>query len=289
MVAATAFVFSAALAGETFAYSSSAGASTSAHYHPVSKRAVARPQATTATRPEVSPVVVSGSGDGQAGYVHYFVLTDPQGELESMVGLELPGNRIAWSFPEIGVSVSPFVSRGSISVNGREYQVEHLYGLPPPRTPEAMHALQRDLPGRVEWWLSHNTPYCDEASAGTQFCVSCLGFVLRVLYPGTSPEIAVLPADFKPARKGMYTTEDLLLYLAGVRTDVPRQARLKQIAGLNVPDAMREELVRITRGDQVADTARTAGATTRPAAEKSRSPARSVVQAPKKPIVRKRT
>src|SRR5688572_30075416 len=57
----------------------------------------------------VAPVVTAPrTAPGQSGYIHYFVITGPDGEPETQVGIELPGDRIAWSFPEMGVSISPF-------------------------------------------------------------------------------------------------------------------------------------------------------------------------------------
>src|SRR2546421_12830544 len=54
-----------------------------------------------------SPIVtVSSTAPDQAGYIHYFVITGPDGEPESQIGIELPGDRIAWSFPELGVVIS---------------------------------------------------------------------------------------------------------------------------------------------------------------------------------------
>ena len=69
-------------------------------------------EAAPLSRSDMPIVTVSTTGDGQAGYVHYFVITGPDGEHESQVGIELPDHRIAWSFPELGVLVSPFIASG---------------------------------------------------------------------------------------------------------------------------------------------------------------------------------
>src|SRR5258708_3524619 len=58
-----------------------------------------------------APVVaVNGPAPGQAGFVHFFIVraagTD---EWETQVGIEMPDQRIAWSFFELGVVVSPFM------------------------------------------------------------------------------------------------------------------------------------------------------------------------------------
>jgi hypothetical protein len=213
------------------------------------KRTAPRPQAAprTVSRADAPVITVAGTAPGQSGYVHYFVITGPDGEPESQVGIELPGDLIAWSFPEIGVVVSPFIQRGSMTAtSGNAYEVEHLYGIRPFPDDRSMRVLQQELSSRVKGWLDAKTPYCDEQTPSSRMCVSCLGFALRVLYPGAGPLLPGLPADFKSARRNAYSTEDLLLYLTGVPVDAPRESRLKRIAALEVPEAMREELVRIS-------------------------------------------
>ena len=240
------------------------------------KRSLSAPRPAAAT-----PVVtVPGTSTGQAGYVHYFVITGPDGEPESQVGIEMPDDRIAWSFPEIGVVVAPFIRSGQVTANGKSFDVEHLYGIRPSRDEESLRTLQRDLAQRVAWWVNEKTPYCDEELPPNRLCVSCLGFVLRVLYPGSSPALPAMPADFRSARKNMYTTEDLLMYLAGVRVDGPREARLKRIAALKVPDSMREQLVRIATADTANGSASTASDGPRAAVAKPRSASRSIVKRP---------
>ena len=246
------------------------------------KRAVSPPRAAQATPTRAAPPVVTvpGTAPGQAGYVHYFVITGPDGEPESQVGIELPDDRIAWSFPEMGVVVAPFIRSGQVIANGKSFEVEHLYGIRPLRDDESLRALQRELAGRVAWWTTEKTPYCDEETPPNRLCVSCLGFVLRVLYPGSSPAFPAMPADFKSARKNLYTTEDLLMYLAGVRVDGPRDARLKRIAALKVPDSMREQLVRIATADVATGNPSTANDGPRAAVAKPRSVGRSIVKRP---------
>ena len=226
----------------------------------------------TSARINLPLAIVQGSGSGQAGYVHYFVITHPDGERESQVGIELAGDLIAWSFPGLGVVVSPFMSTGSISANGVSMDVEHLYGIRPFRTEEAMRVLRRDVAERVRMWVEEKTPYCDEELPSHAQCLSCLGFALRVLYPSPTRAFPTLPADFKSARRDVYTTEDLLLYLTGVPVDGPRAARLKRIEGLNVPEGMREQLVRVANIEPERPTV----------VAKPRVPARSVTQAPRR-------
>jgi hypothetical protein len=196
-----------------------------------------------------SPVItVSRTAPGQAGYIHYFVITGPDGEPESQIGIELADDRIAWSFPELGVVISPFIASGALTVQGKSYDVQHLYGIRPFPDDASMRNLQQELAARIAPWISDRVSYCDEERPPNQVCVSCLGFVLRVMYPspaGTLIAVPTLPADFRSSRKNIYTTEDLLLYLTGVPVDAPRQARLGRIELLAIPEALREQLVRI--------------------------------------------
>jgi hypothetical protein len=202
--------------------------------------------ATPAALPNTAIVTASGTAPNQSGFVHYFVITDRDGERETQVGLELPGDRIAWSFPGLGVVVSPFVRSGVIVSKAGAYEVDHLYGIRPFSDERAMQVLRDELSLRIAPLVEANTPYCDEQRPSNGACMSCLGFVLRVLYPprdnGTLP---AMPDDFRNARTGVYTTEDLLLYLAGVRVDAPHPAQMKHIEALTLPDDMRQQLVRI--------------------------------------------
>ena len=248
---------------------------------PQKRSAAAQKSALPAVAPRTAAPVVTAprTAPGQAGYIHYFVITGPDGEPETQVGIELPGDRIAWSFPEMGVAISPFIASGQVSANGKAYDVAHLYGVRPFPDEDSMAALRRDLDTRVTWWLEQKTPYCDEERPSNRLCLSCLGFVVRVLFPGPSPALPALPADFHSARRNIYTTEDLLLYLAGVRLDTARPARLQRIGSLDIPETMREELVRIAT--DLSPQAVEPDAP-RPAVAKPRSTGRSMVQAPKR-------
>ena len=221
----------------------------------LSKRPAAntrRPAASPPLARVASPVVTTeGTAPGQDGYVHYFVITGPDGEPESHVGIELPGNRIAWSFPEVGVVIADFTKSGTFSANGNAYAIEYLYGMKPFSDPAAMRVLQRELAGRVALWVDDNTAFCSEELPPDRPCVSCLGFVLRVLYPARVPHVTALPtlpADFTSARRNVYTTEDLLFYLTGVGIDQRPAARNRSIEALAVPDAVKKELLRISAG-----------------------------------------
>lgn len=207
------------------------------------KRAPVR--APAITRLNAPVVTVSAPAPGQEGYIHWFLITGPDNEPETQVGIELADGRIAWSFPSAGVEIAPFIASGRLMAGGKPYEVQHLYGIKPFPDERAMTALRRTLGSRVQRWLDQRTPYCDEETAGDGRCVSCLGFVLRVLYPGSSPAYPVLPSDFRSARRDLYSTEDYLLYLAGVRPDRSRAAKMKRIDTLAIPDALREDLVRI--------------------------------------------
>lgn len=207
-------------------------------------------------RTRASVVTVPGPGPGQAGYVHYFVVKRPNGSLESHIGIELPGQLIAWSFPKLGVVVTPFVKSGPVPVRGKNFDVQHLYGIRPFPDDRAMRELQYELEARVMVFADDATPHCDPEVRGKTFCVSCLGFVLRVLFPGRSPGYPGLPPDFRRANANAYSTEDLLLYLAGLQ-GLSEDAQVKRIAAINPPAALREELLRLV-GIHDADTATTA-------------------------------
>jgi len=245
-------------------------------------------ESSLAARANAPLVTVTSTGPGQAGYIHYFVITGPDNEPESHVGIELPGDRIAWSFPETGVAIVSFARSGSITANGKTYAFEHLYGIRPFPDQHSMETLQGALAARVAYWVREKTPYCDEQGDSARMCVSCLGFVLRVLYPGSTPLLPALPADFKSARKFVYTTEDLLLYLSGVPLNASREARMKRIESLTVPADMREQLVRLS-GE--VDSATPAVAETAPApnpiAVKPRG--RSVADVPRRVLSRRRS
>ena len=198
--------------------------------------------ATPAARSEKPLVTATAAGPGQAGYVHYFIVQLPDESLEIQVGIELADQRIAWSFPGLGVSISPFISEGTITASGQEYEVWHLYGIRPFADDTSMAALRKQLPGRVERWVRAEMPYCRQDD-GRGHCMSCIGFVLRALYPGRGSEFPNLPRGFE--RSGAapgYTPNDLLLFLTGM-IDLPsRDARLQRLSRLDLPDALREDL-----------------------------------------------
>ena len=81
----------------------------------------------------------------------------------------------------------------------------------------------------------------------------------------------------------MYTTEDFLLYLAGVPVDAPPRVRQKRIEALDVPDVMREELVRIS-GE--VDAIQAAAPKEAP---KARSAPPATVDVPKRVLTRRRS
>jgi hypothetical protein len=184
---------------------------------------------------------VVGVAPGQAGYVHYFLLRMPDDSVEVQVGIELEDQRIAWSFPELGVVISPFISGETLEVGNNSYDVWHLYGLRPFPDNAAMARLRKTLPARVNAWVKSGIPYClDDTPQGN--CMSCIGFVLRALFPGSRgyPE---LPRDFWRSSPGnRYTPNDLLLYLTGMLDLPDRNARLRRLHQLAMPADMRNDL-----------------------------------------------
>lgn len=232
------------------------------------------------------PVVVAGApGPGQTGYVHFFQLVLPDGTPETQVGIELPDQRIAWSFPGLGVVVSPFVDEGMIAAGGKQYEIWHLYGIRPFPDDAAMSALQRDLPRRIAPWLAAATPYCGVDGPG-QGCMSCLGFVLRALYPGRAGDYPDLPRDFwRTGSVGRYSPNDLLLYLTGM-LDIPtREARLRRIVQLELPDELRGDLQELVYAMGAHESSPYAGAV--PRATQKRPLARQSSRAGLRPAPRK--
>jgi len=187
-------------------------------------------------------VAVTGAGPGQAGYVHYFIIEAPDGTLEIQVGIELPDQRIAWSFPGLGAAISPFIESGTVQAGGKDYEVWHLYGIRPFADDAAMAALAGSVVGRVAPWVAAKTPYC-ENDGPKSGCMSCLGLVLRALFPGRTSDYPDLPRDFwRAGSASNYTTRDLLLYLTGMLDLPTRQARLQRIAQLTLTPDLREDL-----------------------------------------------
>lgn len=204
----------------------------------------ARPAAAApASRGEKPLLTATSSGAGQAGYVHYFIIELPDESLEIQVGIELADRRIAWSFPGLGVTVSPFMAEGVVSAQGQDYGVWHLYGIRPFADDEAMAALARSLTPRVEAWARAGIPYC-LSDAGRGNCMSCLGFVLRVLYPPRAGDYPSLPRAL--ARAGStstgYSPNDLLLHLTGMLDLATREARLQRLSRLTLPEDLRDDL-----------------------------------------------
>ncbi|MGP1609104.1 MAG: hypothetical protein ACTS5G_00255, partial [Burkholderiales bacterium] len=188
------------------------------------------------------PLTVAGVAPGQAGYVHYFLLRMPDESLEIQVGIELPDQRIAWSFPGIGVVVSLFIDGETMQAGDKSYEVWHLYGIRPHADAATMARLQKELPARVDRWAKAGVPYCLEDAPGAN-CMSCLGLVLRALFPGRTGDYPALPQNFWHAGMGSrYTPNDLLLYLTGM-LDLPnRNARLQRINRLELPPDLRLDL-----------------------------------------------
>ena len=194
-------------------------------------------------RSATAPAIVDGQRPGQAGYVHFFLLDTPDGDDEIQVGIELADGRIAWSFPETGASVMPFIRSGSVEIAGRTWGVRHLYGLAPFPDPESMAALRAALWDRVSPLVEGRTPYCNPFLRSQSLCLSCLGFVQEVLFPGRAPGSPAMPADFPRTRSRLYyTTDDLLLYLTGFHEIATAQERARRIEELTLPTYLREEL-----------------------------------------------
>lgn len=220
---------------------------------PAQKKAVPakKPQAKTQpgrkTAAVIAAAVVTAPGLNQAGYVHYWLITAPDGEQEMQVGIELPDQRIAWSFPGLGVHLSPFITEGEVDANGKVFRAKHLYGLRPFANDSTMRSLRSNLMRRVTPLVRNRVPYCELNGVTAGLCMSCMGFVSQVLFPGKTPEYANFPRNF-PRVDGEYyhTTEDLLLYLTGLNaltSDAARKRRLDTIGG---PPVLQEELVRLT-------------------------------------------
>ncbi len=194
------------------------------------------------TRADKPVVTATATGAGQAGYVHYFIIKLPDDTLEIQVGIELPDQRIAWSFPDLGVTLSPFIESGVVAAGGKEYEVWHLYGIRPFPDDAAMAVLRKELADRIHPWVKAGIPYCENDGPRSN-CMSCLGLVLRALFPGRSSDYPDLPRDFwRAGSASNYTTRDLLLYLTGMLELPSREARLQRIARLTLPDELREYL-----------------------------------------------
>lgn len=197
------------------------------------------------TRADKPVVAVTAVGPGQAGFVHFFIVRHPDQALEIQVGIELADQRIAWSFPDLGVVVSPFIEAGPLQAGGKDYYVWHQYGIRPFPNEAGMAALRKEFAGRVDSLVQAGTPYCLDDGPRSN-CMSCLGFVLRVLFPGRqSDDYPRLPRDFwRTGYVSKYSTNDLLLYFTGMLELTTREARLRRLARLSLPKDLRDDVER---------------------------------------------
>lgn len=216
----------------------------------------AKPRAVPARSPAAEVVkalpVVTATGIGQTGYVHYWVITAPDGEEEIQVGMELSGGRIAWAFPELGVQVVPFIADGEVDARGQRFRVQHLYGIRPFADEAAMRAFREQVEHRVAYWVDNETAYCYSGTREREICLSCMGLVMHLLFPGKTPAHPAVPQDFPRVGGGLqYSTEDLLLYLTRLHLLPGDAARRQRITTLGGPPALQEELIRLSA--QLAD------------------------------------
>ena len=213
------------------------------------------------------PIVATATGPGQAGYIHFFELTAADGEVETLVGIETVDQRIAWSFPDVGATVVPFIADGEIVTDRSRYRVRHLYAIRPFRDDGRMALLQEALPPRVSGLVDDATRYCNDPESRDRFCMSCLGFVLHVLFPGPHPAPPQLPREFMRSRGNLYyTTEDLLLWITGIDALPTRDARRRDIERMHIPPALREDLLELVAEIDPAErvaSARSVGSETR--------------------------
>jgi hypothetical protein len=195
----------------------------------------------------VSPLsVVTAIEPGRAGYIHFFELTLADGSLETQVGIALEDGRIAWSIPNVGPSVSPFLAHGALSAGSETLPIRHLYGMRPFADDARMEALQKDLSRRVAVFVDDRIAYCNDPENRDRFCMSCLGFVLHVVFPGPYPLSPKLPPQFKRQQdQAFYTTEDLLLYLSGIDTLPSKEARQRRVEQMAIPAALKEDLLEL--------------------------------------------
>jgi hypothetical protein len=202
----------------------------------------AKPPPSSVERNNPAPPAVTAPVHGQAGYVHYFVITHPDGTLEDHVGIEMEDQRIAWSFPGTGVSVVDFTKQGTIEADGKFYKIEYLHGIRPFRNERDMQALRNDLTRRVAIWVDDETPYCTIHQPGERFCLSCGDFVIRILFPSHNYLSANLPRDFARTLGQTPTTDDLLLYMLGLHQMPDAKSRLDRLATMRLPDSLRRDV-----------------------------------------------
>jgi hypothetical protein len=221
-------------------------------------------------RSSVPVSIVTTAAPGQTGYVHFFLLRDANDETETQIGIELDNQSIAWSFPQTGVVITPFVKSGPVEANGKQYEVEHLYGIRPFPDERSMRALRAGLPGRIAPYIDDQVPYCYVRAPGDPLCLSCLDFVVRVLFPGHFPVAPAVPRDFERTSLTAYTTDDLLLYFLGLHGLPNQAARLRRIDRLALPSALRDDVLQLVEAIGNDTTAATDAGSTQSAAPKGR-------------------
>jgi hypothetical protein len=215
----------------------------------------------TATNAKSEIHAVTKVDDGQAGYVHYFLITHPDGTLEEQVGIELEDQRIAWSFPGAGVIVSEFINNGILVVDGKKFFIEHLHGIRPFRTIAEMQTLRKELGSRVAYWIDNETTYCVMRQPGEAFCLNCGDFVALILFPGTTSGWAGLPEDYTQSLGDMTTTDDLLIYMLGLHELPDAQSRLQRLSRMNLPKSLFLDVAAMLQPDNAAVAAATRAAT----------------------------
>jgi len=230
---------------------------------PISKLASTPAEPSRATLPVLT---TTSANAGQEGYVHYFLITHPDGTLEYHVGIEMEDIRVAWSFPGVGVTVAPFIASGSLEVDGQTFGIRHLFGIRPFPDSARMRALRKELAARVALFIDSETPYCIFRTPAERLCLNCGDFVLHILFPGRTGITPALPRDFGHSASGdSLTTDDLLLYLLGL-LDMPNNAaRLKRIGELSLPGIVREEAIQLVESIGKLDEAVTKHLQARPA------------------------
>lgn len=224
--------------------------------------------------------VVAGPGPEQAGYIHYWVITAPDGEEEIQVGVELADRRIAWSFPGLGVQVRSFLANGEVNAHGKIFRVQHLYGLRPFNTDAALRTLRNALEFRVAYWVDNDTPYCLLNGETREICMSCMGFAMQILFPGKTPAYPEVPRDFtRIGGELYYTTEDLLFYLTGLNRLPTEAARRERITMIGGPGVLKDELLRLSAmAGEDASSATALAESTKPPAKRRVSRAPSSVR-----------
>ncbi len=243
------------------------------------KKPQAKTQPARKTAAVTAAAVVAAPGPDQAGYVHYWLITAPDGEQEMQVGIELPDQRIAWSFPGLGVHVAPFMAAGEVDAKGKVFQVQHLYGLRPFANDTSMRTLRSNLMRRVTPLVRNRVPYCELNGVTPGLCMSCMGFVSQVLFPGRTPEYANFPRNFpRIAGEDYHTTEDLLLYLTGLHARSTDAARQKRLAAIGGPPVLQEELTRLTA--KLAETPPVAVAAAKPPVKRRATAPKSAIKRP---------